>query len=223
MRPLSLKISVPQPCAQSWDSMSPEGAGRFCGNCNKVVVDFTGLSDSQIVEILSDTSSRYCGRFNTTQLDRMLVAEKPAASLLPAVIITALLMTAGGVTTATPTNAIAIDTVQHVTGTVKDNSGNPLPGATVTLKGTAFKALTDSVGNYKLSVPPSLAGKDLILVFAFVGFDIQEMLVNAQYREGHMLKTELTSARTGLTEVVVCEPTRWQKLRHKSKKLWRWK
>lgn len=221
MRPVSLKISIPQPCSQSWEGMSPEGAGRFCGGCNKVVVDFTRLSDSQIVDILSDTFRKYCGHFNATQLDRMLVAEKPAASLLPAVIITALLMTAGSVTTATPTNATAIDTIHHVAGTVKDNSGNPLPGTTVTLKGTALRVLTDSVGNYKLSVPPSLVGKDLTLVFAFIGFTTQEMLVNAHYKEGYMLKTELITARTGLTEVIVCEPTRWQKLKHKSKKLWR--
>lgn len=51
-------------------------------------------------------------------------------------------------------------------GTIMDNEGEPLLGATVSLRGTAFGTITDENGNFELSVP-----KNAELVVSFVGFD----------------------------------------------------
>lgn len=223
MRPVPIKVSVPQPCSQSWDSMSPEGAGRFCGSCNKVVVDFTRLSDNQIVEILSDTSRKYCGHFNTTQLDRIMVAEKPATYLLPAMVITALLVAGGSVTVVSAaTNIPVTDTANYITGVVADKSGNPLQGATIMFKGTRTGVLADYFGNYKLAIPPELKGKDLTLVFAFIGFKTVEMPVTANYEEGQPVKVQLNDQDNRLTGelVIVHKLTRWQKVKRTWKRLW---
>ncbi len=61
-----------------------------------------------------------------------------------------------------------------VTGTVLDETGTPLPGATVVVKGTATGTSTDFDGKY--SIEASQGG---ILVFSYVGYTPQEITVGA--------------------------------------------
>jgi len=61
---------------------------------------------------------------------------------------------------------------QKITGTVIDDSGTPLPGASVKIKGTINGTITDVNGNYKLTV--TNIGKP-ILVFTFIGYEQVEI------------------------------------------------
>lgn len=61
---------------------------------------------------------------------------------------------------------------QEVTGVVYDDQNEPLPGATVLLKGTTNGVTTDFDGNYTIEASP-----DDILVFSYVGFNTQEVTV----------------------------------------------
>ncbi len=66
-----LQISIPTPCHENWDAMSPVEKGRFCGSCQKQVVDFSNMSDRQVAEFFKKPSTgSVCGRFMTDQLDR---------------------------------------------------------------------------------------------------------------------------------------------------------
>ena len=48
--------------------------GRFCGSCNKTVVDFTKMDSHQIQEFLQENKNQsICGHINQTQLDSILV------------------------------------------------------------------------------------------------------------------------------------------------------
>jgi hypothetical protein len=77
MPPLTLQI--PAPCAESWDAMTPQGAGRHCASCQKVVVDFSQKTDAEILAILSTTAGgSTCGRFRGSQLSRPLRQPLPA-------------------------------------------------------------------------------------------------------------------------------------------------
>jgi TonB-linked SusC/RagA family outer membrane protein len=82
-----------------------------------------------------------------------------------------------------------------ITGTVTDESGNPLPGATVQVKGTTQGSLTDINGQYSLEVP----GPNSIVVISFVGYASQEVQVLDQTTINVSLKEEIL----GLEEVVV--------------------
>jgi hypothetical protein len=74
MRPFSLQI--PQPCPQSWADMHPNDRGRYCASCQKTVVDYTTLSDQELITLLGKpTAETRCGRFRNDQLNRPLVAE----------------------------------------------------------------------------------------------------------------------------------------------------
>jgi TonB-linked SusC/RagA family outer membrane protein len=61
---------------------------------------------------------------------------------------------------------------QNVTGKVSDSKG-PLPGVTVTVKGTSNSQLTDLDGNYAIKNVAS----DAVLVFSYIGLKTQEVKV----------------------------------------------
>jgi len=63
-----------------------------------------------------------------------------------------------------------------VKGKVTDESGNPLPGVSVGLKGQSRGTATDEDGNYSLT----LENGNGTLVFSFVGFAQQEKAVNGR-------------------------------------------
>src|SRR5579864_6160519 len=60
-------ISIPEPCRQSWQQMTEVSNGRHCAHCCKTVVDFTAMSNEEIITHLSNLS-HVCGRFGQQQL-----------------------------------------------------------------------------------------------------------------------------------------------------------
>ncbi len=64
---MSLPIHIPEPCHQEWDGMQAQSQGRFCGACEKIVVDFSTWEPEQILDYLK-SNSKTCGRFRAEQL-----------------------------------------------------------------------------------------------------------------------------------------------------------
>ena len=73
----SLTVQIPQPCPERWGDMQPAAGGRFCGSCQKTVIDYTALSDQELVRLLRKASEGSCGRFRDEQLNRPLTPPKP--------------------------------------------------------------------------------------------------------------------------------------------------
>ncbi|MCC2545830.1 hypothetical protein LJY25_05195 [Hymenobacter sp. BT175] len=73
----STTLSVPQPCFESWASMTPRPQGRHCASCQEVVVDFTEKTDAEILAFLKQYPKVSCGRFTEDQLDRPLQGNQP--------------------------------------------------------------------------------------------------------------------------------------------------
>ncbi|GHV22696.1 SusC/RagA family TonB-linked outer membrane protein [Clostridia bacterium] len=82
-----------------------------------------------------------------------------------------------------------------VKGIVKDNTGEVLPGATVTVKGTTSGTVTDFDGNYSVSVP----NEKSVLVFTYLGYLDQEIAVGSRRTIDVTLSEDLKT----LDEVVV--------------------
>lgn len=73
-------LHIPKPCAESWDQMTPTAAGRHCTACQKPVVDFTLMTDAEILALLMQAAGKStCGRFRAGQLDRPLLSPEPAS------------------------------------------------------------------------------------------------------------------------------------------------
>lgn len=65
----TVQIKIPNPCKANWDKMSPTINGRHCDDCNKTVVDFTKMTNDEIILYLSKpTSENTCGHFLKGQL-----------------------------------------------------------------------------------------------------------------------------------------------------------
>ena len=83
--------------------------------------------------------------------------------------------------------SIGIVTAQiQVRGTVVDEQGEPLIGATVQIKGTAQGTVTDANGNFTLSAPATGT-----LVVSYVGYQTQEVGVRANVRVQLQSESEL--------------------------------
>ncbi|MCW3071469.1 MAG: energy transducer TonB [Bacteroidetes bacterium] len=66
-RPAS--FGIPNPCHESWDAMTAQENGRYCGSCRKVVIDFTQMTEQQIIDHLAaNTGKKMCGTFRRSQL-----------------------------------------------------------------------------------------------------------------------------------------------------------
>ncbi|WP_278034796.1 SusC/RagA family TonB-linked outer membrane protein [Flavobacterium nitratireducens] len=83
---------------------------------------------------------------------------------------------------------------QDVSGTVSD-AGGPLPGVTVSIKGTTKSTQTDFAGKYTIKN----IGSKAVLVFTFIGFKTQEISADGKSTVNVTLKEESAE----LKEVVV--------------------
>ncbi|MGC9342157.1 MAG: TonB-dependent receptor [Bacteroidales bacterium] len=81
-----------------------------------------------------------------------------------------------------------------VSGTVTDETGQPLPGVTVVVKGTTQGTVTNADGNYSITNIP----EDATLVFSFVGMRTQEVAVGNQTS----INIEMEVDAIGIEEVV---------------------
>jgi TonB-dependent SusC/RagA subfamily outer membrane receptor len=83
--------------------------------------------------------------------------------------------------------------VKKVVGTVTDESGAPLPGVSILVKGTSIGTSSDFDGNYSLDVP---SGKEL--TYSYIGMHMQELPIYSSIMNVRMEEDAQT-----LDEVVV--------------------
>lgn len=83
----------------------------------------------------------------------------------------------------------------NVQGTVTDETGQPVAGATVKVKGMTIGTITDANGRYSLSVPANST-----LEYTYMGFKTQTVKAGAS---GSALNVSLAEDVAGLEEVVV--------------------
>ncbi|MFC4870794.1 SusC/RagA family TonB-linked outer membrane protein [Negadavirga shengliensis] len=83
---------------------------------------------------------------------------------------------------------------REITGRVTDENGEGIPGATVLVEGTNIGTATDIDGNYNIEVP-----EGGVLVFSFIGYESQRVVVGDQTVVDVVLGEDLSS----LDEIVV--------------------
>lgn len=79
----SIQISIPQPCYEDWNNMTPQQQGRFCDNCQKCVVDFMRFTDVQLYRFIAEHNGQeICGRLKPWQLNRKVALPQKQYSIL---------------------------------------------------------------------------------------------------------------------------------------------
>ncbi len=216
-----LKLSVNTPCQEKFDDFTPTQKGGFCDSCAKEVIDFTSMTDQEIVDYFEQHSGKACGRFHPWQLksyplNNNITASTNYAALGVVGLSLASLLAANpaqaqeqkppvievwqknkkdSVKPLSP-NRIKNDTI---TGVVSDQHG-PLPGVSVLLKGTVIGTDTDFDG--KFTFPKPLKADD-VLVFSYLGYQTVEVKVD--WFTTIPLKMKMTEDMTACNLIVVGE------------------
>jgi len=64
-----MRISIPNPCHEDWNQMTPDEQGRFCLSCQKTVVDFTQMNKAEIQQYFKTAvNEKICGRIKANDL-----------------------------------------------------------------------------------------------------------------------------------------------------------
>jgi hypothetical protein len=186
-------IAIEKPCDQSWQQMTEVNNGRYCGHCCKTVVDFTRMSNEEIIKYLS-AGTHVCGRFESYQFNSLnnylaVQNEKPFSWKGLAAGLSLMLTLPLTKTEAKPryqTMQMPVDfkkdvqtaradstLITTVQGIIIDRSDKtPIPGVSITVKGTPIGTATNTAGKFVLN---SKIGD--VLVITVVGYQRQEILV----------------------------------------------
>jgi hypothetical protein len=215
-----LTVSVPQPCQENWEEMRPEFQGRFCQNCQKTVVDFTQMSDAEVVRWLEKENGRVCGRFRHNQVDKpLLLASAPQHRHIwktTCLVFAAWLSTKSADAKTPPQDThtfqtsdlaptvealkVPTDSTIIIKGKVVDGATQEtMPGVTVQVKGTNIAAPTTVDGIFTISLPTGADLENSFLVFSFIGYDSQEKPIN------HFLKNPKTEMVLNMSTSIMGE------------------
>ncbi len=93
-------------------------------------------------------------------------------------------------------SSTALFAQRTITGVVYDENSQPIPGVNVFLRDATVGTITDEEGEFTLDIPED---RSVTLVFSFVGYSTQEIIVENQSR----VEVSLEPDYVGLDEVVV--------------------
>jgi hypothetical protein len=182
-----IQISIPEPCHEGWQNMTPVEKGRFCASCQKTVLDFTHLSDNEIIKLVSKKDN-LCGRINVSQLNRNLIKTKTKSNYFGYLATSVLAFLGLGaesviaqekpVVEQSDLKGInkATDSVKKITvsGLVLVDEGKPFPGVSIVRKNTIEGTQTNMNGEYRIE-----AALGDTLVFSFLGYKEYEIIVKS--------------------------------------------
>lgn len=100
------------------------------------------------------------------------------------------------VTADQPEHSAAVSLSFQVSGTVREVNGEPLPGATVRLRGSDAGTVTNAMGRFVLEIPDGGG----VLVVSYIGFLTEEVAVN---EPNDALDIQLTPSVSEMQELVV--------------------
>lgn len=190
-----VQINIPNPCSENWDHMLPAERGRFCNACEKVVTDFTGMTDKEIIRFFKQHKQEHiCGRYLSTQVNRPIAYKEQIFSRLgkwPIKRIAAIFLfletmandaLAQKVKPAhviTSNNKVRKPThanPNEITGHVLDElTKAPIKGISVSILNTDIVAITDRQGRFKMALTEGMIYSNATLYFnAFYADPSQE-------------------------------------------------
>jgi hypothetical protein len=198
-----IQLSIPEPCHQSWNQMTTAEQGRYCNACAKVVVDFSMMTDTEVLSYFTKRDpGKVCGRALPSQLDRTITRPKAPAKKIfwywNYIVMFILffgkvnMVKAAGyvkpvaefspdhsknwyaLTVADLGETLINDSIV-ISGRVKGRTGEPVSYASIKIKGSATGFSADVNGKYTVKVKRSD-----ILVISGAGYLQTEVKIGSQ-------------------------------------------
>lgn len=203
-----IQLNIPEPCHKKFTEMIPAQGGSFCDSCEKIIVDFTNMTDNEIANTFIKNKRKICGQFRKDQLNRKINLTPPpvnfyrgkAASLFLSGVLTA--ATANAQNNIQPIPLIKNQQITHqnqlekiykkdknptlnpvhsLKFLVTDTHGEALIGASVILNGCKIGTTTDIDGTAELVIPSEFANEDsFVISVSYTGFQTQEISMNKE-------------------------------------------
>jgi CarboxypepD_reg-like domain len=195
----SVHITLPEPCHENWDAMEEVEKGRICMSCQKTVVDFTVMTDDEMLQFLSQSISIPCGRFAPDQLNRTITPPRLQKFwhpyffrfLLPAFLFTQrarantfrVVSQQEQVISTTPFESHSYKTIvtgNILRGKITDGiSGQPIAFARIKIKGLPISAMTDGKGLFTLTRVPN--SKAWVLQVSSTSYQKREITIKTKH------------------------------------------
>jgi hypothetical protein len=207
------KITIPEPCTEKWQEMSPTEKGAYCQKCSKEVIDFTQVSQLELSRRLA-AGAALCGRFRSDQINRPLpvLTRNSWKQKVAALGFSVLLSASCSKETIIPNQEIetrqadlsakplyievgipATSTNTMILSGIVTDGEMPLPGASVVLKGTQLRVQADLHGFFELEIPTAKVDTTHELIVSHLGFETySHKIQDWVYELNIVLEQELT-------------------------------
>jgi CarboxypepD_reg-like domain len=179
-----MAFSVPTPCPKSWAAMTPTADGRFCGNCQHEVVDFSRMTEAEVYAWLAQPAvGSVCGFFRVGQFAPVVAPRPPrwrqwilaalaVLGLKPMELVeqaaAAPLPLPSGTTEQADSHVVPKGTVTILGRVLDDSTGLGIAGAEIFIGDTKYGAVTDAQGKFSFIMPqhwkPVQQGKVMLRV-----------------------------------------------------------
>lgn len=231
-----IKITIPKPCHEKWNGMMDNENGKFCGACQKSVIDFTHFSDNELQNWFMENQGKSCGRFKPEQLDRLIHGKstytiskfKPgliAASLLaflsfpkltkgetikPSMVQTSKVITNFDEKLG---NEKLSDSLRVIKGKITEKDKSALSGVSVCILGEKYGVTTNTTGEFSLTYTAQKEFKGLII--SFLGYENKVIKLKPDDTYLQIVLNESCTTLTG--DVVVTRASPWKRILYKAK------
>ncbi|WP_145855921.1 carboxypeptidase-like regulatory domain-containing protein [Pedobacter suwonensis] len=176
-----IEVTIPEACTENWDEMGQCEGFRFCKACSKNVIDFSGYTNTEIINVLANAGSAVCGRMSQSQLNqlnyRLTIVPTKNRNWMKYLCVLAI---GASVLNHNAEAAIVVKPVElfrtaynpqkekaeepvilrKVYGFMFSSHNNvPIAGLKLRLKGTNLTAVTDKNGRYEFKINDNLYWK----------------------------------------------------------------
>lgn len=235
------QLAIDSPCTQDWYAMTESAQGKFCDHCSTAVIDFTQLSDTEIIKIIEQSSGKLCGRLDYNQVNRIIETKQVSRLSKLYKILAGLILfnfTEDSIAqTQTPTHIEVVSNAEKkylkeaepnkkteptfdiaaniLQGIVIDSITKlPLDYASVFIEGTFINVNTDSNGIFKIIIPDSLKTKNFNLVVRYIGYRASEIVIKkGEYSQSKiiMMRHPMASELHMVGAVCIKKKKWWQR------------
>jgi hypothetical protein len=211
-----IQLSIPEPCHENWHNMTPTQQGRYCNACAKEVIDFSNMSDSDVLNyfLAKKKADTICGRAYPDQLERDITAlpekkkywqwyymltaflffMKPVKAKAQGTFIVV-------ADSAAPVYKIRFGAGEEqskkhvVSAVVKNETGDAVSFASIHIVGTNRGTATNEQGVFNLK----MEGEEMMIEVSALGYETKKVVLTVPIQEDIIL----TKANKVLSEVVV--------------------
>jgi hypothetical protein len=237
-----LKLNIPTPCSADQSNFKPTANGGFCNHCAKEVIDFTNMTDQEILAFFKNNQAGTCGKFKPAQLKQYpLTTSAPThqrwlGARLLGLLIASIFPASGSFAQSVPQQTERLQTQNEVIkwnitpsktdtnartirGIVRNESGEIIPFVSIVVRTDPPQFFAgDADGKFSFNLPQT----DSVMVqFQYIGYTPLKMTFKEDSPD--YIKIQLNEVEMDLLgkvmvdEVYSSRPSFWRKLKRRMK------